>query len=371
MLVGTVKELKNGESRVGLTPAGVVALLDQGHEVLVETGAATASGFVDADYRSAGATIASTAREVWERCGLIVKVKEPIPDEFEHLTEKSVLFTYLHLAADERLTQVLLAKRVTAIAYETVELEDGSLPLLTPMSAVAGRMSLQVGAHYLERTHGGSGKLLGGVPGVAPATVTILGTGVVGTNAARMAWGLGAAVTLVGRNHSQLTALDDLYRGAIRTCFSTPFAVGQCVAESDLIIGAVAVTGARATKLVTRGMVKTMRPGSVLVDVAIDQGGCSETSRVTSHADPVYLEEGVIHYCVSNMPGAVPNTSTQALTNATLPHILKLADAGGIEALVHDRGLLKGLNTYQGEVTNAGVAASFGLQYVDPVTAVG
>ncbi len=362
MVVGTVREIKVKENRVGLTPDGVSTLRTHGHEVLVERDAGLQSGFTNEIYEAAGARIAASAQDVWEQSALIVKVKEPQQSEFPYLSERTMLFTYLHLAAAEELTRELLARRVTAIAYETVELDDGSLPLLVPMSMVAGRMATQIGAHYLERTNGGSGKLLGGVPGVPSAKVSILGTGIVGLNAAKMAVGMGASVVMLGRNLTQLSTIDDLYQGRIHTRYSTPSSIGECVAASDLLIGAIAVTGEKAAKLVSRDMVRQMSAGSVLVDVAIDQGGCSETSRVTTHDDPTYLDESVIHYCVSNMPGAVPNTSTLALTNATLPYIVKVADAGVVSHIVNDKVLSRGVNTYAGQVTNDAVASAFGLK---------
>lgn len=363
MIIGTVKELKTGENRVGLTPQGVNALINAGHKVIVEKDAGANSGFSNSDYEEQGAVISPDAAEVWNNCDMVVKVKEPLKQEYAHLRNGLILFTYLHLAAEKELTEELLRKKVTAIAYETVELENGDLPLLTPMSEVAGRMAVQIGAHYLERTHGGSGRLLAGVPGVKPSNVVILGSGIAGINAAKMAFGLGADVTVIGRNLQQLRYIDDVFHGGVRTLMSNPLNIANALRDCDLLIGTVAITGYKAPKLVSREMVKTMKPGSVIVDVSIDQGGSTETARPTTHSNPVYVEEGVIHYCVTNMPGAVPHTSTLALTNATLPYALKLAN--GFENAVKDRTLAKGVNTYKGKLTNKGVAEAFGLEYVD------
>lgn len=363
MLIGTVKEIKTGENRVGLTPAGVGVLVKNGHTVLVEANAGKNSGFSDEEYAKQGAQIVATAAEVWSKAEMVVKVKEPVQPEFEHLRRDLILFTYLHLAAEEKVTKVLLEKGVAGVAYETVEIEDGSLPLLTPMSEVAGRMAVQIGMHYLERTNGGSGKLLAGVPGVMPATVAIIGSGVVGLNAAKMAHGLCARTIIIGRNLNELKMADYAFHGQVTTLASNQHNIEQAVVQSDLVVGGVAITGAAAPKLVTREMIRKMRPGSVLVDVSIDQGGCFETSRPTSHKDPVYVEEGVIHYCVTNMPGAVPNTSTHALTNATLPYALKIANMGLVVAAKKDQALAKGINTYQGKLTNEAVAEALKLKY--------
>ena len=363
MIVGTVKEIKTGENRVGLTPQGVHQLIANRHKVLIENNAGTNSGFSDEEYERAGATMINSAKEVWDKCGMIVKVKEPLESEYDFLREDLILFTYLHLAAEEKLTKELLPRKVTSIAYETVELDDGSLPLLTPMSEVAGKMSVQVGAHYLEKTHNGYGKLLGGVPGVPPSRATVIGTGVVGMNAAKVAAAMGADVTIVGRNLHQLRYIDDLYQGKVKTLMSNPLNIEKAVAESDLVVGGVAITGFKAPKLVTREMVRKMRKGSVIVDVSIDQGGFAETSRITSHQNPIYVEEGVVHYCVPNMPGAVPHTSTLALTNATLSYILKIASMGFENAIKTDKALLKGVNTCKGKLTNKGVADAFGMKY--------
>ena len=290
-------------------------------------------------------------------------MKEPLQQEFGHLRNDLILFTYLHLAAEEKVTKALLEKGTAGVAYETIELEDGSLPLLTPMSEVAGRMAVQVGMHYLEKTQGGSGKLLAGVPGVMPATVTIIGSGVVGLNAAKMASGLGARTIIIGRNLYELRRIDDIFQGQVMTLASNPHNIGQAVAQSDLVVGSVAITGAAAPKLVTREMIRKMKPGSVMVDVSIDQGGSFETSRPTSHAEPTYIEEGVIHYCVTNMPGAVPNTSTYALTNATIAYALKIANMGIAEAAKKDAALARGINTYKGKLTNEAVAEALKMKY--------
>lgn len=363
MFIGTVKELKIGENRVGLTPSGVNSLVKTGHTVLIESDAGRNSGFSDEEYEKEGAQIVQTAEEVFQKSQLIVKVKEPQESEYELLSSGQVLFTYLHLAAEKKLTEILLERKVTAIAYETIELEDGSLPLLTPMSAIAGRMAIQVGAHYLEKTHGGLGKLLGGVPGVLPAKVTVLGAGVVGMNAMKMALGLGAQVTVIEQNLRQLNYIDDIFSGRVFTLTSTPYHIEKAVAESDLLIGAVAITGAATPKLVSREMVKKMKPKTVIIDVSIDQGGCVETARPTSFKEPICVEEDVIHYCVPNMPGAVPHTSTVALTNATLPYVLKLANYGLANALKSDAALAKGVNTYEGKLTNREVAEALGMTY--------
>jgi alanine dehydrogenase len=359
MKIGTVKEIKIGENRVGLTPQGANALVKAGHEVLVETTAGIGSGFEDKDYEEQGAKIVSK-NEAWAS-EMVIKVKEPQESEFTYLRENLILFTYLHLAAEETLTKELLNKGVTGVAYETIELDDETIPLLAPMSEVAGRISIQKGAHFLEKTNGGSGKLLGGVPGVPPVNVVVIGSGVSGINAAKMALGLGANVKIVGRNLSQLRYIDDVFNGQIQTLVSNPYNIASAVKDADLLVGTVAITGYKAPKLVTRDMVKTMKPGSVITDISIDQGGSIETSRPTTHEDPIYVEEGVIHYCVTNMPGAVPNTSTLALTNATLPYAIKLAS--GLEKAFNDKALAKGVNTYKGKLTHKGVAEAFGMQY--------
>jgi alanine dehydrogenase len=358
MIVGVPKEIKDNEARVGVTPAGVKALTEAGHKVLVETLAGTLSGFPDDDYQNAGAEIVGDAGDVWRHAEMVVKVKEPIESEYVHFHEGLVLFTYLHLAPVTELTNKLLEAKVIGIAYETVRDRQGNLPLLMPMSEVAGRMSVQVGASYLERERGGRGILLGGVPGVPPAQVAILGGGVVGTNAARIALGLGARTTLIDVNLNRLRELDDIFGGRLYTLASNSYNIAQVTREAELVIGGVLIPGATAPKLVTRAMVSQMKKGAVIVDVAIDQGGCVETAHPTSHSDPSYKVDGVVHYCVTNMPGAVPHTSTLALTNSTFPYLLRLANLGAREALKHDAGLAEGLNTWLGTLTYRGVAES-------------
>lgn len=352
MIVGCPKEIKIGENRVALTPAGVSVLVEGGNDVLLEKGAGKNSGFSDEEYRAEGARIVDTPQEIFQRADMIIKVKEPVGGEPEMLRKGQILFTYLHLASMPELTEKLMKSGATGIAYETVELENGDLPLLTPMSEVAGRMAIQIGAHYLERTNGGSGRLLGGVPGAQPANVAIIGTGVVGINAAKMAVGMGANVTMIGRNAKQLREIDNLFHGRVRTLYSNSHYIAQAVKEADLAVGAVYITGAKAPHLVTRDMIRSMKAGSVIVDVAIDQGGIFETIRPTSHQNPVYVEEGVIHYGVTNMPGAVPHTSTIALTNATLPYAVEIAKYGVPEVFRRSVPLLKGLNIWQGKLTN-------------------
>ena len=361
MRIGVPKEIKVHEYRVGLVPAGVRELVAAGHQLLIETGAGAGIGVDDAQYRSAGAAIASHATEVFKEAELVVKVKEPQPKECEMLRSGQVLFTYLHLAADAAQARGIMQSGATAIAYETVTAPNGSLPLLTPMSEVAGRMSIQVGAASLQKANGGFGVLLGGVPGVAPAKVVILGGGVSGTHAAEMAVGMRADVTVVDRSVNRLRELSAIFGSALRTAYSTTETIEHLVRDADLVVGAVLVTGAAAPKLVTRAMVKTMKPGAVLVDISIDQGGCFETSRATTHADPTFVVDGVIHYCVANMPGAVPRTSTFALTNATLPYVRALADLGWQAAVRRDAGLAAGLNVYGGHITHDAVAKALGL----------
>jgi alanine dehydrogenase len=358
MIVGVPREIKDNEARVGVTPAGVKALTEAGHRVLVETQAGAQSGFPDAEYQSSGAEIAGDAGSVWGNSELVVKVKEPIEKEYIFFRDGLVLFTYLHLAPLPALTNKLLESKVVGIAYETVRDRQGTLPLLTPMSEVAGRMSVQVGATYLEKERGGRGILLGGVPGVPPAHVTILGGGVVGANAAKIALGFGAKVTLVDVNLNRLRELDDIFSGRLYTLASNSYNVAHATREADLVIGAVLIPGTTAPRIVTRAMVAGMKKGAVIVDVAIDQGGCVETAKPTSHSNPSYLVDGVVHYCVTNMPGAVPNTSTLALTNATFPYLLRLANLGAREALRQDAGLAEGLNTWLGTLTHRGVAES-------------
>ncbi|MFL6229816.1 MAG: alanine dehydrogenase [Pyrinomonadaceae bacterium] len=363
MKVGLPKEIKDNEYRVGLTPAGVRALRDAGHQVFVERDAGAGSGFEDALYETAGATILDTADDVWGEGEMIVKVKEPVAPEYPRMREGQVLFTYLHLAPDEKLTQQLLERKVTGVAYETITDRKGTLPLLTPMSEVAGRMAIQVGAHYLEKMSGGRGVLLGGVPGVPAAKVVIIGGGVVGTNAAKMAVGLGAHVTIIDNNLDRLRELDDIFLSKISTLASSAYAIHGAIAEADLIVGAVLVPGAAAPKLVTKAMLKDVPNGAVVVDVAVDQGGCIETTHPTTHSNPTFYVEGVLHYCVANMPGAVPRTSTFALTNATLPYALKLAGRGFMDAISRDAGLKEGVNTYAGKLTYEAVAQAQGLDY--------
>src|SRR5450432_2181417 len=358
MKIGVPKEIKIHEYRVGLVPAGVRELVDSGHQVIVQSGAGAGIGFEDSHYQAAGASISKKVEEIFSSTDLIVKVKEPQLNECRMLRSNQTLFTYLHLAADREQTMALLASGATAIAYETVTAPDGSLPLLTPMSEVAGRMSVQVGANCLQKANGGFGVLLGGVPGVAPAKVIVLGGGVSGTHAAEMAVGLRADVTVVDRSVRRLRELSAIFGNQLKTVYSTAHAIEELVRDADLVIGAVLIAGAAAPKLVTRAMVKTMKPGAVMVDIAIDQGGCFETSRPTTHAEPTYVLDGVIHYCVANMPGAVPRTSTFALTNATLPYALKLANHGFSDAIAHDAGLKAGVNTFAGHLTYEAVAVA-------------
>ena len=358
MIIGVPKEVKDHESRVGVTPAGVHTLVASGHTVLVEHNAGELSALPDDEYQAAGAEIAGSAHDVWRLADLVVKVKEPVEREYRHFREGLVLFTYLHLAPLAALTDALLSNKVAGIAYETVRDRTGGLPLLTPMSEVAGRMSVQVGAAYLEKEHGGRGVLLGGVPGVPPGNVVILGGGIVGTNAAKIALGLGARVTLIDLNLNRLRELDDIFSGRLFTLASNAYNIERAVCAADLVIGGVLVPGAAAPKLVTRAMVAKMKKGAVIVDVAIDQGGCIETARPTTHSDPSYLVDGVVHYCVTNMPAAVPNTSTLALTNATFPYLLKLAKLGANAAIREDQGIAEGVNTFNGVLTYKAVAES-------------
>ena len=370
MRIGVPKETKNHEYRVGLTPASVRELAQAGHEVMVQTDAGAGIGMTDADYAGAGATIKADARQVFAGSDLIVKVKEPQPGECRLLRSGQVLFTYLHLAPDPRQTELLLASGATAIAYETVTAADRSLPLLAPMSEVAGRLSVQAGAHCLEKAQGGSGVLPGGVPGVAPAKVLVIGGGVVGDNAAAMALGMGADVTLLDCSLPRLRQVDTEYGGQVKCVYSTRETIEEYALQSDLVIGAVLKPGATAPKLISKELVKRMKPGSVLVDVAIDQGGCFETSRPTTHQAPTYIVDGVVHYCVANMPGAVPRTSTLALNNATLPYVTALADKGLKRALVDDPGLRNGLNVYQGRITCEAVANDLHYDYLPAVEAL-
>jgi alanine dehydrogenase len=363
MRIGVPTEIKTKEFRVGLTPAGVSVLTKLGHQVMVEAGAGIGSGLSDEEYQRAGAEVVADRAEVWARADMIVKVKEPIAPEFPLMREGQILFTYLHLAAAQELGSELLRRRVSGVAYETIETVDGKLPLLTPMSAVAGRMSVQAGASFLEKERGGKGILLGGVPGVRRGRVCILGGGIVGANAARVAIGLGAQVTVLDINLEVLAYLDDIYEGRIITAYSDPITIEETVEKSDLVVGAVLVAGARAPRLVTEAMVKNMEPGSVIVDVAVDQGGCVETCHPTTHEDPTYVVHGVTHYCVANMPGAVPRTSTFALTNATVPYVKALAQKGLEQAARDDRAIAKGINTFRGAVTHPAVAEALGKPY--------
>ncbi|WED43830.1 alanine dehydrogenase [Legionella cardiaca] len=370
MFVGVPKEIKPQENRVGLVPGSVREIIRTGNNVLVEGGAGMGIGISDEQYRAAGAEIVATADEVFERSELIVKVKEPQPIECKRLREGQTIFTYLHLAPDPQQTRLLKESGATAIAYETVTQNDGGLPLLTPMSQVAGRMSIQAGAHCLEMSQGGSGVLLGGVPGVAPANVVVIGGGVVGSNAIRMAMGMEARVIVIDKSLSRLRELDFQFGSKLNTIYATVESLEHYVKEADLVIGAVLVPGAAAPKLVTRNMLKTMRPGSVMVDVAIDQGGCFETSRATTHEEPTYVVDNVVHYCVANMPGAVPRTSTFALNNATLPFVISLVTKGIKLALLSDGHLLNGLNVHKGMITYEAVARDLGYDYVEAAEAL-
>ncbi len=362
MIIGIPKEIKDNEYRVALPPGGVEALIQDGHTVLIQTGAGEGSGFADQEYQRSGVELVPTSEKVWSRADMIMKVKEPQPQEFDFLREELLLFTYLHLAAEEALTKELLRRKVIAVAYETVELQNETLPLLTPMSEVAGRMSIQVAAHFLEKMNGGRGKLLGGVPGVRPADVVILGGGTVGINAAQIALGMGANVTIIDKNLDRLRYLCEVLHGNLTTLASNPRNVADSLHSADVVIGAVLIPGARAPRLVTAEMIANMRPRSVVVDVSIDQGGCMQTSRPTSHSDPIYLVDEVVHYMVTNMPGAVPRTSTYALSNATLSYAQKLANEGFIQA-VRDPALALGVNTYRGHITHPAVAEAFNREY--------
>lgn len=369
MRIGCPKEIKAQEGRVGLTPAGVDALVRAGHTVYVEYDAGISSGFSNEEYTTVGAEILPCAKDVYDLAEMIIKVKEPLPPEYDLLHEGQILFTYLHLAPDPEQTAALLRKKVTGIAYETVELSDRSLPLLSPMSEVAGRLSIQTGARLLESNCGGRGILLGGVTGVERANVVIVGGGNVGTNAAKMAVGLGANVTVLDISTKRLAYLDDIFNGRIQTLLSNSYNIANAVRNADLVVGCVLIPGAKAPKLVTEEMVKSMRPGSVLIDVAIDQGGSIESiDRITTHSDPYFVKYGVLHYSVANMPGAVPRTSTLALTGATLPYALKIANQGAEAACKADPALMKGLNTYNGHLTFQAVAEAQGLEYTDPET---
>lgn len=364
MIIGVPKEIKNNENRVGITPAGVTAFKNSGHEVLVETNAGLGSGFTDQDYTTAGAKMVS-AKEAWA-AEMVIKVKEPLPSEYGYFREGLILYTYLHLAPEAELTKALVDNKVVAFAYETIQLDNRSLPLLMPMSEVAGRMSVQIGAHILEKPHGGKGILLGGVPGVAPGEVVIVGGGIVGTNAAKMALGLGASVTLLDINPDRLRQLDDQFQGRLKTVMSNSYNIAEAVKKADLLVGAVLIPGARAPRLVTEEMVKTMQPGSVIVDVAIDQGGSIETiDHITTHDNPTYEKFGVIHYAVANMPGAVARTSTLALTNSTIPYGVQIANKGYKQAALDNKALARGINVIDGKVTFKAVAEAHGYTYTD------
>lgn len=369
MLIGVPKEIKNHEYRIGLTPAGVRELTGRGHRVLVQRDGGAAIGLTNELYQGAGAEIVDSPEEIFQRADMIVKVKEPQPNECKMLRPGQILFTYLHLAPDPTQTELLVESGATAVAYETITDDKGGLPLLAPMSEVAGRMSIQAGANCLEKAQGGSGILLGGVPGVAPAKVCVIGGGVVGLNAARIASGMGANVTILDRSLPRLKQIDELYGNSISTLFSTVDAIEEQLKQADMVIGAVLIPGAAAPKLVTRDMLKLMKPGSVLVDVAIDQGGCFETSRATTHQEPTYVVDDVIHYCVANMPGGVAQTSTFALTNATLPYTMALADKG-LDALKGDKHFAAGLNVHEGKVTNKAVAEALDYDFTLPLDAI-
>lgn len=363
MIIGVPKEIKISENRVGMTEAGAKQLVKEGHTVIVEKDAGVGSGITNEQYEKAGAKIIDTKKEVYAKADMIMKVKEPLPDEYDLMRENQIIYTYLHLAAEPKLTKVLCERKVKAIAYETIQLDNGSLPLLTPMSEVAGRMATQIGAFYLQKDHGGKGILLGGVTGVKPGKVTIIGGGVVGTNAAKMAVGLGASVTILDVSTSRLEYLDDIFQGRCQTLYSNAKNIEESVRESDLVVGGVLITGHKAPTLVTKEMVSSMAKGSVVVDVAVDQGGCIETCRPTSHTNPTYEVDGVIHYCVPNMPGVAPRTSTYALTNVTLKYGSMIAAMGVEDAIAKDKALFKGLNVYGGHVTYEPVAKDLHLEY--------
>jgi alanine dehydrogenase len=363
MIVGILKEIKAEENRVSMTPAGVEVMGQNGHTLLVEKGAGSGSGFEDSDYIEAGAEIVTTPKEIFDRAEMVMHVKEPLPPEYDLIRKDQIVFTYLHLAAAEELTLALINSKSVCIAYETIQKPDKSLPLLTPMSEVAGRMALQQGAKYLERAQGGHGVLLGGVPGVDPGNVVVIGGGIVGVNAAKMACGLGAKVYILDMNLDRLRYLSDIMPANCFMLYSSPATLRDLITRADVVVGAVLIPGAKAPKLITREMLKTMKPGAVLVDVAIDQGGCFETSKATTHSDPIYEVEGVVHYCVANMPGAVPRTSTMALTNATLPYAVQIANKGWKKAMQENPEIKYGANVVDGQVTYKAVADAFGLGY--------
>ncbi len=365
MLVGIPREIKTREGRVAMTHIGVRTLVHHGHRVFVEKGAGVGSGISDAAYEQAGASMVDGAEAVWDDSEMIVKVKEPVEEEYTRMREDLILFTFLHLAANEKLTQELLRRKVIGIAYETTQLEDGSLPLLAPMSAVAGRLAIQMGCTCLETIHGGKGILLSGVPGVRPGRVTIIGAGISGINAAHLAVGIGAQVTILDINQMRLNYLEDIFHSRAVLLMANAGNVEESIIHADLVIASVLIPGARAPHLITRDLLRKMEPGSALVDIAIDQGGCAETSRPTTHDDPTYVEEGIVHYCVTNMPGAVPRTSTYALTNATMPYVVGLADKGYESAMKENPALRKGLNVYKGRLTNHEVANALGLDFVE------
>jgi alanine dehydrogenase len=362
MIIGIPKEIKNGENRVAIVPAGVKSFIKASHQVLIEKGAGLGSGISDEEYLLSGAEVVSSNKEIYNRVEMILKVKEPLPTEYPLLHEDQILFTYLHLAPVPELTQALLKRKIVGIAYETIQMEDGSLPLLTPMSEIAGRMSIQVGVYMLQRENGGMGILMGGVPGVESGKIVILGGGIVGTNAAKMAIGTGAIVSILDINLNRLRYLDDIFAGRAQVLMSDTYTIERSIFEADLVIGSVLIPGARAPKLVTSDMISKMKKGAVIVDVAVDQGGCVETTIPTTHENPTYLVDGVVHYCVANMPGAVPRTSTFALTNATLPYALRIANLGYEEAMKRDSALKKGLNVFQGKLVCTPVAEALGLE---------
>ena len=367
MIIGVPKEIKNNENRVGITPAGVIDFVKNGHEVWIETTAGIGSGYIDEEYSSVGATIVPSAQVAWS-ADMVIKVKEPLESEYQYFREGLILFTYLHLAPEPELTKALVDHKVVAIAYETIQLENGSLPLLTPMSEVAGRMSVQIGAQFLEKHEGGKGILIGGVPGVTPAEVVIVGGGIVGTNAAKMALGLGASVTMLDISIDRLRQLDDLFQGRLNTQISNSYNIAQAVKKADLLIGAVLIPGARAPRIVTEEMIKTMQPGSVVVDVAIDQGGSIETiDHITTHSQPTYEKYGVVHYAVANIPGAVARTSTMALTNVTIPYGVQIANKGYKQAALENKVLSHGINVMNGIVTYRAVAEAHGYPYIIPI----
>lgn len=365
MIIGVPKEIKNNENRIALTPAGAAELVKSGHEVFIQAGGGNGSGFPDEDYIEAGAKMLPTIEDVYEIAEMIIKVKEPIEPEYKLIKKGQILYTYFHFASSEELTNAMIGNESICLAYETVELANRTLPLLIPMSEVAGRMSIQEGAKYLEKTFGGYGVLLGGVPGVPPANVLIIGGGIVGTEAAKMAAGLGADVTIMDVSLPRLRYLDDIMPPNVKTMMSNDYNIREAVKQNDLIVGAVLIPGAKAPRLVTRDMLPTMKPGTVLVDVAVDQGGCFETTKATTHADPTFVVDDVLHYCVANMPGAVPRTSTIALTNATLPYALQIANKGWKQACIENEPLKKGLNVVDGKVVYKGVSEAFDLPYHD------